>query len=444
MNINKYFFKYFVYYPVVILRGEWIYPHLKMLRETQHFTRDKIEQIQLKRLNKLLAHAKQTTEFYKDRVPSGVNSLSEMKAISFLEKDSLRECANELISKSAVGRITNKTTGGSTGAAVTIAKNNQAMAEELAATWRGYEWAGIDIGERQARFWGVPLEKKNRRRAALVDFVTNRTRLSAFSFSDDDLSSYVELLKRRPPEYFYGYVSMIKQFAEYIDRNDIELPFEIKAVITTSEVLSPVDRKYIAEIFKCPVFNEYGCGEIGTIAHECEHGSMHITAENMIVEIVDEQGNILPDGKMGEIVVTDLTNSVMPLIRYKMRDFGLLSGESCKCGRGLPILKEVCGREYDILINRHGQKFHGEFFLYMVEDAKKKGLPVQGYQVEQSSPSCLTINIVAIDHVFTEIATFLAAEIKAKFDEDVAIQFNRVDSIAREKSGKLRVIKRTF
>jgi phenylacetate-CoA ligase len=444
MNLNKYFFKYFVYYPVVILRGEWIYPHLKKLRETQYFTKHQIEQLQLKRFNKLLACAKQTTEYYENKIPSAINILSEMGGISFLEKDSLRESGNQLISKSAVGRITKKTTGGSTGAAVTIAKNNRAMAEELAATWRGYEWAGIDIGERQARFWGVPLEKKNRRRAALVDFVTNRTRLSAFSFSDADLSSYVDLLVKKPPEYFYGYVSMIKQFAEYIDKYSINLPFKIKAVITTSEVLSPVDREYISGIFKCPVFNEYGCGEIGTIAHECEYGSMHITAENMIVEIVDEQGNILPDGKLGEIVVTDLTNLAMPLIRYKMRDFGFLSSDSCKCGRGLPILKEVCGREYDILINRHGQKFHGEFFLYMVEDAKKNGLPVNGYQVEQTSSSNLTINIMSNEHVFTDISIFLDREIKEKFDSEIVIQFKRVESIPREKSGKLRVIKRTF
>lgn len=444
MNLNKFFFKYFVYYPVVILRGEWIYPHLEKLRGTQYLAEHQIKLLQLNRLNKLLAHAKQTTEFYKNKLPSSVTSLSEMANISFLEKDSLRENADQLISSETSGRITKKTTGGSTGAAVTIAKNNRAMAEELAATWRGYEWAGIDIGERQARFWGVPLEQKNRRRAALIDFVTNRTRLSAFSFSDSDLSLYVELLKHKPPEYFYGYVSMIKQFAEYIDKSSIDLPFKIKAVITTSEVLSPVDRKYISEIFKCPVFNEYGCGEIGTIAHECEHGSMHITAENMIVEIVDAQGNVLPDGEMGEIVVTDLTNSVMPLIRYKMRDFGLLSNEPCKCGRGLPILKEVCGREYDILINQHDQKFHGEFFLYMVEDAKKRGLPIQGYQVEQTSPTCLIISIVAAEHVFAEISDFLAGEIKAKFDNEIVIQFQRVESIPREKSGKLRVIKRTF
>lgn len=443
-NLKKIFFKYFVYYPVVIIRGEWIYPHYKRLMKSQFYSKSNIEAIQLKKLIELHSYAKTSVPYYKQMFSGDISDLDDLSKFTFLEKDILRARPKDLLSINPKGSIRSKTTGGSTGAAVTIYKNNCAMAEELAATWRGYSWAGIEIGDLQARFWGVPFDKKSRLRAQLIDWVTNRIRLSAFSFSDSDIANYVALLNKKKPIYFYGYVSMIKQFADYLDKNNISLNFNLKAVITTSEVLSGSDREYFEYVFKCKVFNEYGCGEIGTIAHECEYGKMHITAENMIVEIVDANGSVVPPGVPGEIVVTDLTNYSMPLIRYKMRDFGVIDSEFCACGRALPVLKEVHGREYDLLINSKGEKFHGEFFLYMIEDAKKSDMPVRGYQIEQMSLDRMVVNIVADDSVFPKIKFFLEHRIKNNFDDSVEIIFNQVSSINREVSGKLRVIKRSF
>lgn len=444
MNLSTFFFKYFVYCPVILIRGEWIFPHLKKLLKSQYASPAEIEVLQQEKLTKLFQYAQAETEHYRTILPDNVSSLADLQRVPFLEKDTLRDSASRLRPARPRGMVRSKTTGGSTGAAVTIYKNNQAMAEELAATWRGYAWAGVAIGDLQARFWGVPLNKKSRLRAQLIDWVTNRIRLSAFSFSDADIARYIEVLNKKKPRYFYGYVSMIKQFAEYVIAHQISLQFRLQAVITTSEVLSDADRALLQRAFGCKVYNEYGCGEIGTIAHECEHGKMHLTAENMVVEIVDTEGRVVPPGTPGEIVVTDLTNYSMPLIRYKMRDFGAIDPEPCACGRGLPVLKEVFGREYDILVNARGEKFHGEFFLYMIEDAKKMNLPVRGYQIEQTAVDKLVINIVASDLVYSEISKYILAKIKTDFDANINITFNKVENIAREKSGKLRVIKRAF
>jgi phenylacetate-CoA ligase len=444
VNYKKIFFKYFVYYPVIFIRGEWIFSHYKKLLGSQYESQSNIEKLQLRRLIKLSSYAKENIPYYRNILKKDISSFSDLQETPFLEKDALRIDAGNLIPVKPSGRVRSKTTGGSTGAAVTIYKNNYAMAEELAATWRGYSWAGVEIGDLQARFWGVPFDKKSRLRAKLVDWVTNRIRLSAFSFSDNDIANYVVLLNKKKPVYFYGYVSMIKQLADYLDKNNIPLNFKLQAVITTSEVLSVSDRIFFEHVFKCKVFNEYGCGEIGTIAHECEHGKMHITAENMIIEIVDANGHMVEPGVSGEIVVTDLTNYSMPLIRYKMRDFGVIDREPCQCGRGLPVLKEIHGREYDLLINSKGEKFHGEFFLYMIEDAKKLNMPVRGYQIEQVSLNKMIVNVVADDLVFYKVKDFLEDKIKLNFDSSIEIEFNQVSFISREASGKLRVIKRLF
>ncbi len=117
------------------------------------------------------------------------------------------------------------------------------MGYELAAIWRGYSWAGISIGDKQARFWGVPMTIKGRTAAELTDFICNRKRLSAFAFNDQSLAQYTKQLNSFKPDFFYGYVSMLCDYADYVLDNNIKLQFRPKAIITTSEVLYPEHRK---------------------------------------------------------------------------------------------------------------------------------------------------------------------------------------------------------
>ena len=285
------------------------------------------------------------------------------------------------------------------------------------------------------------MDSKARLRAKAIDLITNRIRFSAFSFSESDMRNYVDIIKRGKPSYFYGYVSMIKQFAQFVDANKLRDQIQIKAIITTSEVLTTADKHYISSVFGCPVYNEYGCGEIGTIAHECRYGNLHISAENMIVEILDKNGNPVKDGESGEITVTDLTNYSMPLIRYRMKDFGSIIQKDCACGVKLPIFGSIYGREYDMVQNVAGEKFHGEFFLYMVEDAKKSGIIINGFQLEQTGIDSLLIKAVCTKDNFVKFQDFMTSKIKHEFDDNVSLTFENPADILREKSGKLRVIK---
>lgn len=444
MKLNKLFYKYFVYYPIVIIRGEWVYPYLKLFRRSQYWDVEKLEQIQLLKLQKLFINARNKVPYYSEVLPDNIKTLNELQSVPILTKDHVRNGFDSLQSTSLTLLKGVKTTGGSTGAPVTINKDNKSMAQELAATWRGYEWAGIDIGDKQARFWGVPANKGSYLRSKLVDMVTNRTRLSAFSFQEKDFDNYVNQLNSFKPKYFYGYVSMLKQFSDYILKKNIILDFNVAAVVTTSEVLTELDRKTIEKAFDTKVYNEYGCGEIGTIAHECEYGSMHITSENMIVEILDENGSKVVDGVVGEIVVTELNNHLMPLIRYQMKDFGSITKDKCSCGRNLPILKDIQGRAYDILYNCAGDAFHGEFFLYMLEDLKKENVIINGFQIEQTQENNLSIRLVAKDKDYSLAVNYLSKRIKETFSSDVQLKFFSVGSIEREKSGKLRVVKRVI
>ena len=115
----------------------------------------------------------------------------------------------------------------------------------------------------------------------------------------------------------------------------------LKAIFCTGEVLYDHQRELISETFGVPVANGYGARDAGFIAHECPAGKMHIAAEHVIVEILDESGQSVPKGEVGEIVITNLDGYAMPFIRYKTGDLGALADEQCPCGRGLPLMKEI-------------------------------------------------------------------------------------------------------
>lgn len=168
---------------------------------------------------------------------------------------------------------------------------------------------------------------------------------------------------------------------------------------------------------------------------------MHITAENMIVECVDEQGNAAVSG---EIVVTDLINYSMPLIRYKIKDFGSISASTCQCGRHLPVLNEVFGREYDMLINPDGQKFHGEFFLYYFEDLKKQGLSVRAFQIRQVAPDKIALSLIADEKTSAAVKDGFEKYLQSEFHASVTLCVDNLSSLPREQSGKFRLIKREF
>ena len=195
------------------------------------------------------------------------------------------------------------------------------MAWELAATWRGYGWAGVGIGDKQARFWGVAQMRRAASNVRLIDFVCHGADIPRLTYRRvlRSMNRGLRLLAGlvlRQPQCFQN----LRAGASGLAR----MPVQPRAIITTSEVLSPDDRAIINKSFRSPVFDEYGCGELGTIAHECPAGKLHTSDGNMIVEILDGDRPCRP-GEKGEIVVTELNNLALPLVRYRSGDFGSFS-----------------------------------------------------------------------------------------------------------------------
>jgi phenylacetate-CoA ligase len=414
------------------------------LKRTEYYSTIELERLQLYKLKILIAKACLNVPAYSKRyngiASNGIDSLGHMQQLPIITKKEIKQEAAQFMSNESIPFTTAKTTGGSTGEPVTIWKTREARAGELAAMWRGYGWAGISFGDKQARFWGVPLTKKGRMKSHLVDFICNRRRLSAFSFNPRSLEEYSATLEKFQPDFFYGYASMLCEFADYVDARPGKITLEnLKAIISTSEVLHDEQRRKLEKVFGVKVFDEYGSGELGIIAQECEQGCLHIAAENLLVEILDGDRPV-DAGQAGEIVVTELNNYAMPLIRYRLGDFASLRRDKCSCGRGLPVLEKVFGRAYDTIRISSGQKFHGEFFMYIFEEAKRKDLGIGKFQVIQKKIDHLQINIVPERKYSPATEKFLVSQIKEKLDRDITVSIEKVHDIPREKSGKVRLI----
>lgn len=416
---------------------------LAAAHQRQYWSSAQIEQWQLTHLNELIHHAAQHVPAHAHLTGLQIRAITDIQALPFLTKDRLRHDLGNLTAQKSLRSSVRKITGGSTGAPVTLAKSRRGMSFELAATWRGMSWAGIRPGDVQARFWGVPHTRSARLKALLVDAAASRIRCSAFSFTNEDLDRYHRLLQKRKPAYCYGYVSMLREYAKHILDRGYAPPPSLRAVITTAEPLSPSDRTLLRAAFAVPVYDEYGCGEVGTIAHECSEGSLHINTDNVIVEILRDDGTLCAPGEEGNIVVTDLHNFATPLIRYALADSATFAKGECKCQIMLPALRTVQGRSYDVLINRRGERFHGEFFLYIFEDMKRSGVSINAFRITQRGECNIELEIAGTQaEVAKYIGKTFSDKMKQRFDEQVNVTTMLVDEIAREQSGKRRLIRR--
>ncbi len=276
-SLSRLLHRHIVYPAVVGLRGEHgVFGQLRDLEAKQWLSTEELATQQSAALAETLRYAGRYVPYYR-RVWGGESmdvpaeaARDALAALPFLTKRQLQDAAEELVSERRPRRVTRKTTGGSTGQAVTLLKDRVATAREMASSWLGYGWFGVQIGDRAVRFWGQPFTRQRRLRFAAADFAMHRIRFSAFSFDTADLRAYWQRCLRFRPDYLYGYVSMLDAFAGHLIEAGIDgRQLGLKLIVTTAEVLSEPQRARLRSAFGCPVQNEYGCGEVGPIAYEC-------------------------------------------------------------------------------------------------------------------------------------------------------------------------------
>lgn len=210
----------------------------------------------------------------------------------------------------------------------------------------------------------------------------------------------------------------------------------IRVAFATGETLYPEQRAVIERVFAAPVANGYGSRDAGFIAHQCPAGSLHLSAEHIVVELIDEEGQPVAAGEKGEIVVTHMATMDFPFIRYRTGDMAVMDDKTCACGRGLPALREVFGRSTDFVRTRSGNTMHALALIYEVRD--KAG--VRAFKFVQAEDLSLELLLVAAPELTQEVETSIRAGVLRRMGDDTELTIRHVDEIPPEKSGKYRYV----
>ena len=308
----------------------------------------------------------------------------------------------------------------------------------MAAKWRATRWWGVDIGDPEMVVWGSPIELGAQdwvRR--MRDKVLRTQLLPAFEMSDAKVDGFIAAIRRQRPRMLFGYPSALTHIARHAQKRGVAMDdLGIKVAFVTSERLYDDQRATIARVFGCGVANGYGGRDAGFIAHECPSGGLHLTAEDLIVEIIGPDGRPVPDGQPGEIVTTHLATRDFPFIRYRTGDVAVLDTAACACGRGLPLIKEIQGRSTDFVVAADGTVMHGLALIYILRD-----LPgVQSFKIVQESLESTTVQLVVDERFERARCGDIVTAFQRRLGAGVAVDLQFVDSIAPEKSGKFRYV----
>ncbi len=419
--------------------------HLSILSElerSQYASPEEIEQIRLERLKRLLNHAQQNSPFYAKRFaehdfdPSQVTSLSDLTKLPVIRKADIQRHAADMKATNMAGSILPNQTGGSTGAPLKFFVNRERTFSQKAATWRHDRWAGWDIGRKMGVLWGarVDFDKKvsikDRLRTCLAD---RRLILDTSNITPQILADFTEALRSYRPPTYLAYANSMYLFARYLKENNIRDYHRPQGIITSAELLTDPQRALIEEVFECRVFNRYGCRETSIIASECsEHNGLHINAEQVYVEFVRDSG-VASKAQPGNIVITDLLNYGMPIIRYQIEDMGFAQDQSCPCGRGLPLMQMAGGRVTDFLITPEGKVISGaSMTIYFI--ATVPGITQA--QIIQKQKDHLILKVIKNEKFDNNSLKILKHKVAEFFGPNMKYDLESVDRIPSTASGK--------
>ena len=395
-------------------------------------------------LAKLLQHCAVHVPYYADLIAAGgdgyeSDALAYLRGLPLLTKDIVRAQFARLQSRDlGERRWEYNTSGGSTGEPVKLIQDREFQDRQMAIQLLSFRWAGRKLGEPALHIWGSVrdiLQGSERWQMRILNRLSNDRYRNAFRMTPPTMRSVLQQINDQKPKLIVAYVQALYELARFAEREQIPVAAQ-KAIVTSAGTLYPAMRATIESVFGCPVYNRYGSREGGDIASECEqHAGLHVFPFGNYVEIVDEDGAVVPPGVEGNIVVTNLNNYAMPLIRYAIGDRGAMApAHTCACGRGGQILARVSGRSVDVFLKRDGTHVDGVYFFHMLRSRDW----VRKFQIVQADYERVVFRVAlqsdSVPHELEEIRR----ETRLVMGPDCAVDFEFVEDIAPSSSGKFR------
>lgn len=431
----------------VRMKGLKILDFLKELETSQIVDQEQLRRIQLKKLQTLLTHSYNYVPHYRkvfrslNFLPESVDDIQAIKRLPILEKFDFFQNNEDFRTHGKSIPFFKARTTGSTGIPLSMVTDYNSVSYNIASRIRSERWWGLNYGLREVHFWGRGFRKPNLSLRLSDRLIRNKIVLSTLNMTDEIKYDYYKKLIRFNPEIIYGNPSAIYIFSRFLVENDLDISnLKTKAVISTTEILHEYQREFIQLIFHCPVINEYGATEAGIIAYECPHHNMHLNAENLIVEIIKRDGQDAELNEFGDIVITNLNNQIMPIIRYKIGDVGRLIPGECPCGIRLPLLDITIARDCDTIILEDKELPGAVLFGGLGKELisfTNGGL--ESYKIYQKDLDTFLFQAVLKNPKLQNRLEQRTKEVMTEYlGPKISVGFEYVDSIPRDKSGKLR------
>lgn len=426
-----------------------IIDELRFVRSIEWKSVEEVRKIQNSRLEALLLHAWENTEYYREVlsdcgvVVDGEVHLEQFSSIPCLTKDIIRDEATRLRAKSLPeGRkpYFNRT-GGSTGNPMEFWQDSYYYAVNVATKFYHFEMLGKQVGESEMKLWGSERDlftDSSSWKVKLRNYLYNRSIQSCLSLSEDGIRSIVERINRVKPKNIWAYVDAAYTIAEFVNRSGLRV-HPPAAIFCSGGTLHPPMAESIGKAFGCPAVNFYGSREMGDVACECkEKAGLHISSHSHYVEVVDSEEMPVVEQE-GDLLLTSLANYTMPFIRYRIGDRGKLTDKKCPCGRGFPLLESVLGRSMESFITAKGEVISPIFLFFATLTCITPGL-VWKFQLVQDDYSHVTIKIIENpganrDQLESDLEK-IADKMRSVLGQDCVLKHEIVQDLPPTDSGK--------
>ena len=422
------------------LYGTPMMQHLHFLRDAQYWSREHLSDYRNERLRTLIATIYGEVPFYRqlmDReklTPADFRTTDDLRKLPIITKALLRPAYPHDTVRNTGQKTYEACSSGSTGTPFCVQEDWYTAGLYRGAFLQALEWAGWTIGVPHIQT-GMTLTRSRGR--AIKDFVLRCHYVSSYDLRDEQLDTILDVMDRRRIDFIWGYPGGIYYLARRAQQRGWNRP--LKAAATWGDTLYAHYRSTIERAFQTKVFDQYGIGEGIQISAQCGVGShFHIFSPDVIVEYVDEDGQPVPEGQVGDLILTRLHPGPMPLVRYRVGDVGV-SGASrtCSCGRNFEIMESILGRETDNVVTPAGNRLIVHFFTGILEYFSE----IDTFQVIQDAPDFIHLNLQPRAGTQLDQARIdnLLSQLKAR-GADIEIRVSVVDDIPFQANGKRRFV----
>lgn len=337
------------------------------------------------------------------------------------------------------GRVNTVSTAGSTGRPVVVSKTQLMALIGHALILREHDWHGRDLAAKMAviRFVRDPMQARppegmHQEGWDTLSHQAYPTGPVALLDIQTPVDVQLHWLQRERPDYLMTYPSNLHTLLEYMASKGQRLK-SLKGVHTISEVLNDATRDLVREVLGVPLTDSYSNHEAGLLASQCpDCGNYHVQAESVLLEVLDEDDTPCSPGETGRVVITDLHNFAMPLLRYETGDLAEV-GEPCSGGRGLPTLRRILGRVRNMLTLPDGRRIWPRLSVGFYQQIA--AMPIKQIQVVQKSLEKVQLTMVC-DSLTTDQERVITETLCGALGHPFQVDFVYVDRIPRGPGGK--------